>query len=521
VQTPWGDVPAGSPISMSEQYELLRSRVSRRGVLKGAALLSAGPLLLRTTLADAAAPAGPRWIGFGDDPQTTMTISSSMAGSFRSAMVEYGAAGSFGSSMQLDVRGVAGVGTRYGSARLTGLSPGSAYSYRIRVDRQTSATSTFRTAPAEAAPFTFTAFGDEGASRISKTIVAGIAGRKPQFHLLAGDLCYADADGQGLPTDRLRLPIWDRWLRLIEPVAAEVPWMTTAGNHEMEPGFGPQGYDGYLARFALPTSGASGCPSTYHFRYGSVAFVQVDSNEVSYEIPHNLGYSHGAQDSWLESVLGNYRKPGSGIDFIVVTMHHCAYSTNRAHGSEGGVRDHWTPLFDRYSVDLVISGHNHCYERSHPVRSGVTTQHAPPGTAANSALGTTYLTVGGGGVNLSTSGFLSGTNLVSTLETSKPGTRTTAVADWSATHDASYCYAACKFTPGTADAPPTLALTMHDQSEREIDAVRLERGVPRPSSKGATDTGLYVGVGIGTGAVALAAAGGAAYAVHRRRSLDH
>ena len=27
----------------------------------------------------------------------------------------------------------------------------------------------------------------------------------------------------------------------------------------------------------------------------------------------------------------------------------------------------WEPIFDRFGVDLVVNGHNHCYERTHPM----------------------------------------------------------------------------------------------------------------------------------------------------------
>ena len=80
MQTPWGDLPAGAPLSMAEQYDYLRGRVSRRGLLKGAALLAASPMLLRAQRADAATPLGPRWIGFGDDPTSSMIVSSSFPG---------------------------------------------------------------------------------------------------------------------------------------------------------------------------------------------------------------------------------------------------------------------------------------------------------------------------------------------------------------------------------------------------------------------------------------------------------
>ena len=54
---------------------------------------------------------------------------------------------------------------------------------------------------------------------------------------------------------------------------------------------------------------------------------------------------------------------------IVVFMHQCAMSTSvPGNGSDLGIRRAWLPLFDRYEVDLVLSGHEHDYERSYPVR---------------------------------------------------------------------------------------------------------------------------------------------------------
>ncbi len=172
--------------------------------------------------------------------------------------------------------------------------------------------------------------------------------------------------------------------------------MPAVGNHEMETGYGPQGYDGHFARFTLPKTGAEGAPATYWFRYSNVAFVALDANDVSYEIPANLDYTNGAQDAWLRGILAEARADPN-IDFIVIGYHHCSYCSNAVHGSDGGVRERWGALFDEFSVDLVINGHNHCYERSHPLRGGAVVQDAPGGTEIDPTKGTTYVTAGGGG----------------------------------------------------------------------------------------------------------------------------
>ena len=228
-------------------------------------------------------------------------------------------------------------------------------------------------------------------------MISQVARIRPRFHLHAGDLCYADMTGHGQPTDAFSSGAWDQWLTQIEPVASSSPWMCATGNHEMESGFGSQGYDGYLNRFWVPGGGAPGCPATYSFRYGNVGFVSLDSNDVSFEIPHNLGYLGGRQSSWLEQRLAAFHTPGSGVDFVVVFFHHCVYSTSGAHGSEGGVRENWVPLFDRYQVDLVVNGHAHVYERTSQLRHGQVTHHVERSEHVDASVGTTYITAGGGG----------------------------------------------------------------------------------------------------------------------------
>jgi hypothetical protein len=44
-------------------------------------------------------------------------------------------------------------------------------------------------------------------------------------------------------------------------------------------------------------------------------------------------------------------------------MHHPAFSVS-LHGGSRDVRERWTPLFERYRVSAVFSGHDHVYERA-------------------------------------------------------------------------------------------------------------------------------------------------------------
>jgi hypothetical protein len=351
----------------------------------------------------------------------------------------------------------------YAKAKIGGLKPNTVYHYRVRLsDGTVSGDAHFTTAPAAATPFTFTAFADVGTNAAPKdpayawkkkhagwpdgifdnngygpgdpiagkyatdktpaaTITKLMGTQHPAFTLLAGDICYANPSGTGLPADdttalsgkapagkNLFNPyVWDVFLNQIEPQAAFTPWMFATGNHDMEPVYGgteylggspAHGYGGHVQRLDMPGNGPKGCPSVYRFVYGNVGVISVDANELSWELQSNTGYSNGTQLTWLTESLKKWRAAGSGVDFIVAFFHHCAFSTAHNHASDGGVRAALDPLFTKYQVDLAVQGHNHLFERTDPIRHGKRTKAAPDGSTVHPVQdGVTYICVGSGG----------------------------------------------------------------------------------------------------------------------------
>jgi len=155
--------------------------------------------------------------------------------------------------------------------KLSGLDDDRAYLYGALHDGAEPQFGTFRTAPRGWVPFTFTSFGDQGTPTLGKVFVPpagvtlpnppfvnddlgapagadttlGVERVNPLFHLLNGDLCYAN-----LATDRVRT-WWDFWANNSRS-ARNRPWMPAAGNHENELGNGPIGYRAYQTYFSLP-----------------------------------------------------------------------------------------------------------------------------------------------------------------------------------------------------------------------------------------------------------------------------
>ncbi len=403
VITPFGELPnkLAADMTLDEQHEWLAARITRRTGLKlglGALAAISPALWVRPAAADPLRVFG-HHLTYGEDPRTTMTLAfASAPGGLpdRAEVHLHRADGELVQTLTAPPHTVPGSPNLYHRVRLEGLDPDTSYRYAIVSQSDTLSSHTLRTAP-QAGPFRFTAFGDQGVGLESQHILKAVAATAPRFHLLAGDLCYADSTGEGGIGDTFDSSRWDAWLRQNGPVTASMPWMCAIGNHEMEPGFADHGYAGVLAR--VPIGGVSpiDLPVVSSFRVGTVGFVALDSNDVSYAIPHNRGWTAGRQTAWLESQLASLRTGENPVEFIVAYMHHSPYCTSTVHASEGGIRDEWVPLFDRYSVDLVIAGHNHCYERTLPLRGGsIVSDEA---AAVDSETGTTYITAGGGGAS--------------------------------------------------------------------------------------------------------------------------
>ncbi|GAA4848971.1 metallophosphoesterase [Actinomycetospora corticicola] len=474
-RTPRGEAPdVGVPahlaehMTVAEQHDwiagfLRRHPVSRRSALRrgsgvvAAMGLASAPWTLAACASAASAPVSVvgRHLSFGDDPLRSMAMAGELTAPPQGrVVVDLGQNGSFGATLPVEVRRlVSQVPQADGSIRAsdqyfvhalaTGLQPGQGYDYRFRLaDGTTTDTATFHTAPRQpTSPWSFTAFADQGVDMVppsglsgftnayykpddtrrtmtpSTSMVDRIAATRPAFHLLAGDICYADPSGEGEPVkstgtskspsgfDSFDPTVWTTYFGLIERSAASTPWMFATGNHDMEALYDDNtargalhGYGGHAARLDLPRTGPSACPSVYSMRYGNVGVISVDANDLSMEIPTNAGYSGGSQVAWLRQTLLQWRAAGSGIDFVVAFFHHCAYATSSTHASDAGVRAAVAPLFDEFSVDLALQGHNHQYERSNPIRAGRSTTQVPDGgTARPETDGTTYVCVGSGG----------------------------------------------------------------------------------------------------------------------------
>ncbi|MET7906121.1 metallophosphoesterase family protein [Streptomyces sp. NPDC005355] len=513
--------PLASRMTMAEQHEYLRTRFSRRRVLRGGAgaagaVAGAGFLSGSACAADPkasrAAATSPRAVtvdgarvapfgrhlAFGADPRTQMRISWQVPFAVRKPYVRIGPGPlELSRTVEAEVRHLhtpslgdklPAVDQYYLHADVDGLSPDVTYYYGVGHEgydpadpRRFSSVGTFRTAPDKPGKFVFTAFGDQGVSYDALANDQLILGQNPAFHLHAGDLCYADTTGHGKKSDLYDARVWDSFLAQTDSVAASVPWMVTTGNHDMEAWYSPDGYGGQLARWSLPDNGPDPrkTPGVYSFVYGNVGVIALDANDVSYEIPANKGYTDGAQTRWLDRRLGQLRKQ-PGIDFLVAFFHHCAFSTTSAHASDGGVREAWVPLFDKHQVDLVVNGHNHVYERTDAIRGGKVARRVPVGGGVDAVRdGIVYVTAGGAGADLyefpvpdSYEGHIKDLDEVKTYHWTKDGEKNRDTVEWSRVRYTGFSFLAVKVEPGPR---PKLTVTTLAESGERVDHFEITR----------------------------------------------
>lgn len=510
-----------SKLSLAEQHDWYRRATSRRSLLRGgvlgagtviagsalldgtarAATTAASPVLLSKTGASTAAPFGEH-IAFGADPATEMSVAWQVRDAVSKPFLRIGTSPwDLGERIQAEVRTVttlrsdtspvdsvplaaaSTIEQYYLHVRLDKLRSGETYYYTVGHDgwdNQSGQVYSFTTAPRKRGPFRFTAFGDEGISYDAVATTELVRAQKPDFHLHAGDISYAEDSGHGLITDSYDPRVWDSWFTEVAQAAGTIPWNVAVGNHEMEAWYSPDGYGAAHARFDFP--GGVGGPTYYSFTYGNVGFVALDANDVSYEIPANFGYSKGGQVAWLEKTLAGLRAQ-DGIDFIVVYFHHCAYSTCTSHASEGGVRQYWTPLFDKYSVDLVVNGHNHIYERTDPIKDGSVTTAAPIGATITPATeGSTYVVAGGAGDSLysfsasdSYEGDVNNVSSITSFVNSAGGTKVSETVTWSRVRYTGYCLLVLDSDPAPKGGTSKLLVRGLSEDGTEVDRFTLAR----------------------------------------------
>ena len=270
------------------------------------------------------------------------------------------------------------------SATLTGLKPGSSYSYQVGYGSTWSHIHQFRTAPLLEEPFKFLIMGDSQSIDydVWRTTLRQAAQSNPDaaFFVSMGDLVDVGQD----------YTEWEAWFAATAGVMESLPILPIVGNHEC---YTPQRHfsrpEYFTAQFNLPQNGPSDLAGqVYSFDYGDVHLVILDSQagEQARFLPDMLEQ----QRLWLEADLAATTKR-----WKLVFMHRPIYG-NKTDGIHTNLRRVFEPVFDRHRVDVVFTAHDHVYAHSGPFYDGGPLTDAQSGTlhVATGRTGTkTYSTV--------------------------------------------------------------------------------------------------------------------------------
>jgi hypothetical protein len=194
--------------------------------------------------------------------------------------------------------------------------------------------------------------------------------RTPDLVLQLGDNAYnSGTDGE------FQKGVFDIYPTMLRTT----PFWSCLGNHETAQATAFVDTYPYFDIYTLPTAGesggvASGTEHYYSFDYGNIHFISLDSMTA-------VRSPTGAMAVWLQSDLAS-----TTATWIICFFHHPPY-TKGSHDSDDPadsagameeMRANFLPILEAGGVDLVLTGHSHCYERSylldgHYGRSGTLT----------------------------------------------------------------------------------------------------------------------------------------------------
>jgi hypothetical protein len=260
------------------------------------------------------------------------------------------------------------------AVKLTGLEAATEYQYAVEVcGTSAGETNRLRTASGPATRSVhFVASGDFASGSDAQAAVGrAIEAVAPELFVAVGDVAYDDGTEAEFNTR-----LFGIWASLL----GDVPMFPIIGNHEYNTAAGAP----YFSAFYLPTNNPKGTEKYYSFDWGPVHFVGLDTNCAG--TLETADCSVALQKAWLEADLAATTQP-----WKIAFMHHPTWSSGE-HGSSNLARS-FTPIFEKYGVDLVLTGHDHNYERSRPMKGTAAVAPGTPGAI-------TYVVAGNGGATL-------------------------------------------------------------------------------------------------------------------------
>lgn len=235
-----------------------------------------------------------------------------------------------------------------------GLTPGTAYKYRVGSDGNWSATGNFTTEADSENTYDFLYLTDsQGANTQEyqlwgKTLTNSLAKfPNAKFLVMTGD----QVDAGALETQ------WLDYFGQAQQNFMNLPVMAAVGNHE-----GPYN-DNYYYHFNYPNDSIEDpLPpgSVYSFDYGDAHIMVLNTMDMGWDERQKASFDQEIE--WLKREVAETDKK-----WKVVAFHKAIYSVG-GHAIDGDIlalRQTLYPVFDELGIDVVLQGHDHTFMRSH------------------------------------------------------------------------------------------------------------------------------------------------------------
>ena len=172
--------------------------------------------------------------------------------------------------------------------------------------------------------------GDESQYELARQMIALHQGFKYELVALVGDNLY----GSERPQDFAK-----KFEQPYKPLLdAGVKFYAALGNHDARE-------QRYYKLFNMD--------GKLYYTFTPKPNIRFFALESTYPVPEQI--------QWVENEL-----KASSHDWKIVFFHHPLYSSGDRHGSDLRLREVLEPLFVKYNVSVVLTGHDHFYERVKP-----------------------------------------------------------------------------------------------------------------------------------------------------------
>jgi 3',5'-cyclic AMP phosphodiesterase CpdA len=280
------------------------------------------------------------------------------------------------------------------TAEISGINPGATLQFRLLHGQKSIFEGGCVAPKTDAEQQSFAVFGDTGIGSLAQGAIARqVRHAKPDYAVITGDIVY----GRGRVSGYL-----SNWFPVMNasdlgaisgaPLLSSVLCIAAPGNHDLlystDLDAFPDGL-GYFIFWSQPLNGPADQGSTRHnvppltgsnarqaafkkasgnnfprmaqfsFDYGDAHWTILDANPY-------MDWTSPRLRAWLDKDLA----AAKSARWRFVALHQSPFTSSLVHINEQQMRL-VADLFEKHKVDLVFSGHSHCYERSYPLRFAV------------------------------------------------------------------------------------------------------------------------------------------------------